>query len=62
MEDLLKPLKLRCGLTVPNRLVKAAMAEQMAGSDGLPHERFYRAYSQWAHGGWGMLLTGESLG
>lgn len=58
MEYIRKPLTLKCGLTLSNRLVKAAMAEQMADCNGLPHERFYHAYSQWADGGWGMILTG----
>lgn len=32
-----KPLTLKCGLTLPNHLVKAAIAEQMAVKEGLPH-------------------------
>lgn len=60
MDDLSKPLTLKCGLALPNRLVKAAMAELMADSNGLPNDQFCRAYSQWAQGGWGMLLTGSS--
>ena len=60
MAELSEPLTLKCGLTLPNRLVKAAMAEQMAKSNGLPNEKLFRAYSQWAEGGWGMLLTGMS--
>ena len=59
MVELSEPLTLRCGLTFPNRLVKAAMAEQMADRRGLPHDKFYRAYSKWAEGGWGMILTGR---
>ena len=59
MAELSEPLTLRCGLTLPNRLVKAAMAERMADCRGLPHEKVYRAYSKWAEGGWGMILTGN---
>lgn len=58
MEDVSKPLTLKCGLTLPNRLVKAALAENMADSRNLPHAQFYRAYSKWADGGWGMIFTG----
>ncbi|KAH7124734.1 putative FMN binding oxidoreductase [Dactylonectria macrodidyma] len=31
----------------------------MADSQGLPHGQFYRAYSKWAKGGWGMIFTGN---
>ncbi|KAI0543235.1 NADH:flavin oxidoreductase/NADH oxidase [Xylaria digitata] len=41
-----QPLTLKCGLTLPNRLVKAAMAECMADGYGIPS-------------GWGMLITGN---
>jgi 2,4-dienoyl-CoA reductase-like NADH-dependent reductase (Old Yellow Enzyme family) len=58
MEHISKPLTLKCGLNLPNRLVKSAMAERMAGPEGLPHDAVYRAYSKWAEGGWGMILTG----
>ena len=61
MEKLSQPLTLKCGLTLPNRLVKAAMAENMADADGLPEKKFQIAYGKWAHGGWGMVLTGESF-
>ena len=58
MEELTKPLTLKCGLTIPNRLVKAALAEQMADRRNLPCDQFHRAYSKWADGGWGMIQTG----
>ncbi|OJD29491.1 nadh:flavin oxidoreductase nadh oxidase [Diplodia corticola] len=55
-----KPLTLPCGLVLPNRLVKAAMAEQMtsASKHHLPDEAFDAVYQTWAKGGWGMILTG----
>jgi 2,4-dienoyl-CoA reductase-like NADH-dependent reductase (Old Yellow Enzyme family) len=56
---LAKPITLPCGLTLPNRLVKAAMTEQMADKDKLPNEAFNKVYSAWAEGGWGMVLTGN---
>lgn len=56
---LAKPITLPCGLTLPNRLVKAAMTEQMADNDKLPTEAFNRVYRAWAEGGWGMVLTGN---
>ncbi|KAM0281212.1 hypothetical protein ACHAQH_003643 [Verticillium albo-atrum] len=53
------PLTLKCGLTLPNRLVKAAMTEQMADRTHLPTPSFLRAYEAWASGGWGLILTGN---
>jgi 2,4-dienoyl-CoA reductase-like NADH-dependent reductase (Old Yellow Enzyme family) len=55
-----EPITLKCGLTLPNRLVKAAMTEQVVDkNDGLPNEMLNRVYSAWALGGWGMVLTGN---
>ncbi|KAJ9326978.1 hypothetical protein DTO027B5_5576 [Paecilomyces variotii] len=54
------PVKLPCGVVLPNRLSKAAMAEQMAkSSDHTPDDSFVQAYSRWAEGGWGSILTGN---
>ncbi|KAL1997771.1 hypothetical protein VTN02DRAFT_795 [Thermoascus thermophilus] len=58
MASLADPVKLPCGLVLPNRFVKAAMAEQLS-PDGAPNEDFIQAYSRWAEGGWGALLTGN---
>ncbi|KAL3440538.1 hypothetical protein BJX65DRAFT_290272 [Aspergillus insuetus] len=57
--DTNEPLTLKCGLILPNRLVKAAMAEGLADKGHLPGERISRVYSEWAKGGWGALLTGN---
>ncbi|KAI3394348.1 hypothetical protein diail_2900 [Diaporthe ilicicola] len=56
-----QPITLPSGLVLPNRLVKAAMAENMAGSatDYLPDDAMKRSYSVWADAGWGMILTGN---
>lgn len=53
-----QPLTLKCGLTLPNRLANAAMAEALADKEKLPNERHRRPYVEWAKGGWGMVLTG----
>ncbi|KAK2604169.1 hypothetical protein N8I77_007120 [Diaporthe amygdali] len=55
------PITLPSGLVLPNRLVKAAMAEAMAGSstEYLPNDAMKRSYSVWADAGWGMILTGN---
>ncbi|PQE24954.1 hypothetical protein CJF32_00007309 [Rutstroemia sp. NJR-2017a WRK4] len=51
-------LTLPCGLRLPNRLSKGAMAEAMAPTHQLD-EKFLKAYGQWADGGWGMIITGN---
>lgn len=53
-----KPITLPSGLTLPNRLVKAAMAEAMC-PDGVPTPALNAAYEPWADGGWGLVLTGN---
>jgi 2,4-dienoyl-CoA reductase-like NADH-dependent reductase (Old Yellow Enzyme family) len=58
--QLSRPITLPCGLTLPNRLVKAAMAEQMSDEDYLAGDIFPKVYSQWAGGEWGMILTGNT--
>lgn len=53
-----QPIKLKCGLVLKNRLVKAAMAECMADNDGLPTVKHNNVYKEWGNGGWGMIITG----
>lgn len=53
------PLLLPCGVTVPNRLAKAAMTEGLADPAGLPTAELERLYGVWADGGSGLLLSGN---
>ncbi|KAB8349864.1 hypothetical protein FH972_023877 [Carpinus fangiana] len=53
------PYTLPCGLTLPNRLVKAALAEGLASSDLNPNDKHATLYGEWAHGGWGAVVTGN---
>ncbi|OAA60077.1 Aldolase-type TIM barrel [Cordyceps fumosorosea ARSEF 2679] len=53
------PVTLPCGLTLPNRLVKAALAEGWASRDRRPHEDLIDTYRLWAEGDWGLLITGN---
>lgn len=53
-----QPLTLKCGLTLQNRLVKAAMAEALCGGQSLPNERIFALYKHWSEGGWGLIITG----
>jgi len=56
--QLSEKIELPCGLVLPNRLAKAAMAEVMA-PDHNPSKGFSSAYGEWADGGWGMVITGN---
>ncbi|RYP79595.1 hypothetical protein DL770_006596 [Monosporascus sp. CRB-9-2] len=60
--NLSKPILLKCGLVLPNRLVKAAMAECLgnANEDHLPgSQKCLAIYQEWARGGWGLIITGN---
>ncbi|UZP36421.1 hypothetical protein NXS19_004237 [Fusarium pseudograminearum] len=62
MSDLLlsKPLQLQYGLTLPNRLIKAALAEEIADGQNLPTTaQMEHTYGAWADGGWGMVMMGN---
>ncbi|WP_245805032.1 hypothetical protein [Amycolatopsis australiensis] len=48
---LFTPLPLAGGSVLPNRLVKAAMEENMADAGQLPGERIRRLYARWSAGG-----------
>lgn len=53
------PLPLPCGVTLPNRLAKAAMTEGLARPDGFPSDELVRLYDVWSGSGAGLLLTGN---
>lgn len=57
--EIAKPLTLPCGLTIPNRLAKAALAEGWGDKNRLPHERLVETYGTWADGEWGLVMTGN---
>ncbi len=58
---LTRTLTLPCGLTVPNRIAKAAMTEGLAEPGGIAGERIARCYRTWAEGGAGLLITGNIM-
>ena len=58
---LARSLTLPSGLTLPNRIVKAAMTENLADRDNQPTERHERLYRRWAAGGSGLLVTGNLM-
>ncbi|MBT7609643.1 MAG: NADH:flavin oxidoreductase/NADH oxidase family protein [Bacteriovoracaceae bacterium] len=59
--ELAKKLLLPCGTILPNRLGKSAMSENMASKDHIPGLKFFNAYSQWAQGGTGLLISGNVM-
>ena len=59
LSPLAEPLTLPCGLTLPNRLYKAAMAETLAAPNGDPSDALIQLYRLWADSGAGMLITGD---
>jgi 2,4-dienoyl-CoA reductase-like NADH-dependent reductase (Old Yellow Enzyme family) len=54
-------LTLPSGLTLPNRIAKAAMTENLADADNQPTGRHERLYRRWAEGGSGLLVTGNLM-
>ena len=59
--ELFSPLVLRSGSTLRNRVAKAAMEENLAGSSQLPDERLISLYRRWGAGGAGLLITGNVM-
>ncbi|MCE9599759.1 MAG: NADH:flavin oxidoreductase/NADH oxidase family protein [Spirochaetia bacterium] len=61
-ENLNKPLTLKSGLTLPNRIAKGATSEALADRDtGRPSEGLTNVYTQWGAGGAGLLITGNVI-
>ena len=61
MTELHSAFTLPCGMTIPNRLAKAAMTEGLADPGGLAGVRIAQAYQRWATGGSGLLVTGNII-
>ncbi|MGW5284783.1 NADH:flavin oxidoreductase/NADH oxidase family protein [Streptomyces collinus] len=59
--ELFSPLPLRSGQVLRNRIVKAAMEENMAGDGQLPDQGLLSLYRRWASGGTGLLITGNVM-
>jgi 2,4-dienoyl-CoA reductase-like NADH-dependent reductase (Old Yellow Enzyme family) len=56
-----KPISLASGLTLQNRLVKAAMEENMSAAMQKPSTELMRLYKTWADGGVGLIITGNVM-
>jgi 2,4-dienoyl-CoA reductase-like NADH-dependent reductase (Old Yellow Enzyme family) len=59
--ELFSPLVLRSGSSLRNRVAKAAMEENLAGTSQLPDERLISLYRRWGAGGAGLLITGNVM-
>ncbi|MFT6395514.1 MAG: 2,4-dienoyl-CoA reductase-like NADH-dependent reductase (Old Yellow Enzyme family) [Bradymonadia bacterium] len=59
MTNLSEPLVLPCGVTIPNRIAKAAMTEGLATAAGVPTPELDHLYGVWSDGGAGVLITGN---
>ena len=56
-----RPLALPNGVSLKNRIVKAAMTEGLADALNRATERHVTIYRRWAEGGAGLLLTGNVM-
>ena len=61
MTNMFDALKLPNGSSLPNRICKAAMEENMAGPGQLPSEELINVYKVWAEGGVGLILSGNVM-
>ncbi|HEY0913326.1 MAG TPA: NADH:flavin oxidoreductase/NADH oxidase family protein [Solimonas sp.] len=58
---LAQPFKLPCGVTLPNRICKAAMTEGLADPLLRATPRHATLYRRWSEGGAGLLITGNVM-
>ena len=61
MPTVFSSFQLASGLTLKNRIVKAAMEENLANVDQQPDQALFNLYSKWAQGGVGLILTGNVM-
>lgn len=55
------PYTLHSGAVLKNRLVKAAMEENLADENQLPGQALLNLYEAWAKGGVGLIITGNVM-
>ena len=60
-QPLAQALPLACGATLPNRLAKAAMSEQLGTPEGAPSPGLLPLYRRWGQGGASLLITGNVM-
>ena len=54
-----RSLALPNGITLSNRIAKAAMSEHLGDLDGAPTRQLAEAYRAWSRSGAGLLITGN---
>ncbi len=59
--QLAQPLELPRGGTLPNRIAKSALSEQLGDRRGAPSPELVRLYERWGRGGAGLLVTGNVM-
>ncbi|MEM6294512.1 MAG: NADH:flavin oxidoreductase/NADH oxidase family protein [Myxococcota bacterium] len=60
-DALSQPLPLTATVTLPNRIGKGAMSENIADESGAPSDLHTTLYRRWGEGGAGMLITGNVI-
>lgn len=61
MPNLSDPLRLASGTILPNRIVKAAMEENLAARGQVPGGALLKLYTAWGAGGAGLIITGHVM-
>ncbi|EFV11831.1 NADH:flavin oxidoreductase/NADH oxidase family protein [Segniliparus rugosus] len=61
LDPIAEPLTLRCGQTLPNRLMKSALSEGLGNLAGAPSSRLLGLYERWSLGGYGLVVTGNIM-
>lgn len=61
-EILFEPLRLPCGVTLKNRIVKSAMSDSLGDGTGHPTAEQFNLYRRWAEGGVAASIIGEVQG
>ncbi|MDT0596038.1 NADH:flavin oxidoreductase/NADH oxidase family protein [Glaciecola petra] len=56
-----RPYTLPCGQVLKNRMVKAAMEENLANEKQHPGPALFNLYDAWAKGGVGLIITGNVM-
>ncbi|KHO20235.1 NADH:flavin oxidoreductase [Mycolicibacterium setense] len=59
MSSIDQPLTLACGQTLPNRLMKAGLSEQLSDRDHAPTGQLERLYDRWGRSGCALTITGN---
>ena len=55
------PLKLPCGVIIPNRIGKSALSEGMAHANGKPSPALFKLYEEWGQSETGIIFTGNVM-